>query len=219
MLSTECKSMAKPSRGRESRRLTPRQLEILTIIRDARRRQGYSPTMQEMADELGVSKVTVFEHVGALVKKKLLRRLRHKARSLELTDLARFPDERPTLLPLVGRIAAGRPIEAIEGAESLDLETVFHSRYETYVLQVHGDSMIDEQIRDGDHVVVEKRSHARDGETVVALLADGEATLKKLYRDRGRLRLQPANKKYKPIYVQPEELEVQGMVLGVVRRY
>lgn len=211
--------MARSGKGQESRRLTPRQLQILTFIRDARRRQGYSPTMQEIADELGVSKVTVFEHVGALVKKKLLRRLPYKARSLEPTESARFPDQRPTAIPLVGRIAAGRPIEAIENVETLDLEAIFHRPHATFVLQVQGDSMIDEQIRAGDHVIVERRAEVRDGETVVALLADGEATLKKLYRERGRFRLQPANKKYKPIYVDPGEVEVQGVVVGVVRQY
>ncbi|HUU85077.1 MAG TPA: transcriptional repressor LexA [Phycisphaerae bacterium] len=211
--------MGRPAKGQENRRLTPRQMQILTFIRDARRRQGYSPTMQEIADQLGVSKVTVFEHVGALVRKKLLRRLPHKARSLEPTESARFPDERPTAIPLVGRIAAGRPIEAIEDVETLDFESMFQSRHETFVLEVHGDSMIDEQIRDGDQVIVERRTDVRDGETVVALLADGEATLKKLYRERGGIRLQPANKKYKPIHVNPGEVQVQGVVIGVVRQY
>jgi repressor LexA len=211
--------MARPSKEQERRRLTPRQLEILTLIRDARRSQGYSPTMQEIADQLDVSKVTVFEHVGALVKKGLLRRLPHKARSLEPTELARFPDQRPMAIPLAGRIAAGRPIEAIQDAENLDLEAIFDRPHETFVLRVEGDSMIDEQIRDGDHVIVERRTNVRDGETVVALLADGEATLKKLYRERGRIRLQPANRKYKPIYAAPGQVEVQGVVIGVVRRY
>ena len=211
--------MARISKAHESRRLTPRQLEILTLIRDGRRRDGYSPTMQEIADQLGVSKVTVFEHVEALIEKGLLRRLPHKARSLEVTDSARFPDRRPTLIPLAGRIAAGGPIEAVEDLESLDLETVFDSRHDTFVLQVKGDSMIDEHIRDGDYVVVERRQQVRDGETVVALLANGEATLKKLYRQGRRIRLQPANKRYKPIQVSPGEVQVQGVVVGVLRRY
>jgi len=211
--------MARTGKAQESRRLTPRQLEILTLIRNTRRSLGYSPTMQEIADQLDVSKVTVFEHVGTLVRKGLLRRLPHKARSLELTESARFPDERPTAIPLAGRIAAGRPIEAIEDTEIVDLESMFSSRHQTFVLEVTGDSMIDEQIREGDLVVVEQRRDARDGETVVALLADGQATLKKLYRDGRRIRLQPANRKYKPISVSPGEVEVQGVVIGVVRRY
>lgn len=204
--------MARANRQQERRRLTPRQLQILNFIRDARRKHGYSPTMQEIADELGVSKVTVFEHVSALVKKGLLRRLPHKARSLE-------PTESPTQIRLAGRVAAGCPIEAIENVEVLDLESVFATGRQTFVLQVRGDSMIDDHIQDGDYVVCEQRRHVRDGETVVALLADGEATLKRLYREGDRLRLQAANEAFEPIYVKPGEVQVQGVVIGVVRRY
>jgi repressor LexA len=211
--------MARSDRQHDRRRLTRRQLQILTYIRDARHRNGYSPTMQEMADEFGVSKVTVFEHVGALVAKGLLRRLPHKARSLELTDAATFPDERPSRIRLAGRIAAGRPIEAIEDVESLDLEAVFASRHETFVLRVDGDSMVDDGIREGDYVLVERREDASNGEIVVALLPDGEATLKRLYREGKRIRLQPANERYEPIFLDPTELQIQGVVIGVVRRY
>lgn len=200
-----------------TRLVTPRQLEILTIIRDFRRKRGFSPTMQELADQLDVSKVTVFEHVEALVDKGLLRRSRHKARSLELTSDAVFPDERPTRLPLAGRIAAGSPLEAVEQGDAIDLEEVFAARGDTFVLQVRGDSMIEEQIRDGDFVVVAKRSTARDGETVVALLDSGEATLKKFYRHGGRVRLQPANSAYPPMYF--DDVKIQGVVVGLIRRY
>ena len=209
--------MARPSVRREARRLTPRQLQILTFIRDYRRTEGYSPTMQELADALHVTKVTIFEHVAALEKKSLLRRLPHKARSLELTSLVRFPDEAPARLPLLGIIAAGEPIEAIEEPETIDLEALFTRRAGTFALRVRGDSMIDEQIRDGDYVVIERRDHVRNGESVVALLDDGEATLKKFYREKGRIRLQPANKDYDPIFVDPGRLQVQGVVVGVIR--
>jgi len=201
----------------ETHCLTPRQLEILTLIRDGRRSDGYSPTLQEIADELGISKITVFEHVETLHKKGLLSRRSNKARSLELTPSARLPDERPTLLPLVGRIAAGQPIEAIESPDRVDLEEVFTSRHPVGVLTVMGDSMIDEHIRDGDLVVYERRSNARNGDTVVALIDGDEATLKKFYREKNQIRLQPANPKYKPIYVR--DVEVQGVVIGVIRRY
>lgn len=211
--------MAKTDRQQERRRLTPRQLQILTFIRDIRRKAGYSPTMQEIADELNVSKVTVFEHVGALVKKRLLRRLPHKARSLELTERAQFPDQGSAKLPLAGRIAAGCPIEAIQDNNVLDLESLFAKHQGTFALQVQGDSMIDDHIADGDYVVVEPRQTARNGEIVVALLADGEATLKRLYREANGYRLQPANKKYKPLRVEFGELQVQGVVTGVIRRY
>lgn len=201
----------------ETHCLTPRQLEILTLIRDGRRSDGYSPTLQEIADELGISKITVFEHVEALHKKGLLSRRSNKARSLELTASARLPDERPTLLPLVGRIAAGHPIEAIESPDNVDLEDMFTSRHPVGVLTVTGDSMIDEHIRDGDLVVYERRSNARNGDTVVALIDGEEATLKKFYREKNHIRLQPANPKYKPIIVR--DVEIQGVVIGVIRRY
>jgi len=173
--------------------------------------------MQELADELGITKVTIFEHVQALVEKKLLRRSAHKARSLELTSDVRFPDERATIIPCVGRIAAGLPIEAIESADSLDLEAVFTAAGVRFVLKVQGDSMIDEQIRDGDFVVVEKRDNVRNGDTVVALLPGGEVTLKKFFREKDGIRLQPANPAFEPMIV--KRVDVQGVVIGVVRRY
>jgi len=203
--------------------LTPKQLDILRRIRDQRIAHGYSPTMQELADELGVSKVTVFEHVEALIKKGALQRDPNKARSLVVNPDISLPHEaRGTRLPLVGTIAAGMPIEAVEDRQSLDLEDLFAGENRTsgsarFVLEVRGDSMIDEQIRDGDFVVVEQRSTARNGETVVALLADGEATLKKFYRRRGRIRLEPANEAYEPIIV--DQCEIQGVVVGVIRTY
>jgi repressor LexA len=192
-------------------------LRLLTFVRDFSRAKGYAPTMQELADEFGVSKVTVFEHISALQTKGLLRRSRHKARSLRLSESFDFPDERPTLMPLVGTIAAGHPIEAVENRESLDLEDMFVSPYGNFVLRVKGDSMIDDQIRDGDYVIVEKRNTARDGETVVALLEDGEATLKRFYRHQKGVRLQPANPNFKPLIT--ENVTIQGVVVGVLRRY
>ena len=201
----------------ETRCLTPRQLEILMIIRDYRKSEGYSPTLQEMADELGISKITVFEHVEALLEKGLLTRRSNKARSLALTSSVRLPDERPTLLPLVGRIAAGQPIEAIEVPDAVDMEEIFTSRRPVRVLTVTGDSMVDEHIRDGDMVVYEERSNPRNGDTVVALVGGDEATLKKFYKEKHRVRLQPANEAYKPIYTR--NVQIQGVVIGVIRRY
>ncbi len=197
--------------------LTPKQLRVLTFIRDYTSARGYAPTMQELADEFGVSKVTVFEHIAALQKKGFLKRSRHRARSLRLNAEIEFPDERATRLPLVGTIAAGCPIEAIEDREVLDLEEMFVTPHETFVLRVRGDSMIDDRICDGDFVVCEKRETARDGETVVALLDEGEATLKRLYREKDGIRLQPANPKYQPI--RTKNVRVQGVVVGVIRKY
>lgn len=196
--------------------LTPKQLRVLTYIRDSTSAQGYAPTMQELADEFGVSKVTVFGHIAALQKKGYLRRSRHKARSLRLSDNIAFPDQKATCLPLVGTIAAGQPIEAVGDREVVDLEQMFVSAHETFVLKVRGDSMIDDSICDGDLVVLEKRETARDGETVVALLEDDEATLKRFYREKDGVRLQPANPAFKPI--KTKDVRIQGVVVGVIRQ-
>ncbi len=195
---------------------TPRQLQILRLIRDHRIQNGFSPTMQEIGDILGLTKVTVFEHVGALVKKDLLERGdKHKARSLQVSDEFQFPDESSTKLPLVGQIAAGLPLEAIEDNETLDIGDIFTSDEQSFVLRVTGRSMIDEQIRDGDYVICKRTNTANNGDTVVALLEDGEATLKKFYREAGRIRLQPANDEFEPIYA--TNVSIQGTVIGVIR--
>lgn len=196
--------------------VTPRQLEILRFIRDFRIQNGFSPTMQEIGDHLRLTKVTVFEHVGALERKGLLiRGAKHRARSLQVSEHFTFPDESSTKLPLVGQIAAGLPIEAIEDNETLDLAELFQSSGDLFVLNVTGESMIEEQIRDGDYVICRRTSTARNGETVVALLENGEATLKKFYKEDGRFRLQPANPKFEPIYT--DQVNIQGVVTGVIR--
>jgi len=201
--------------------LTPKQMHILTRIRDLRVARGYSPTMQELADELGVSKVTIFEHVEALIKKGALVRQPNKARSLELSPKVELPDEqRNTRIPLVGTIAAGHPIDAVEDRQSLDLENLFvppAGSGSMFALRVRGDSMIDEHIAEGDYVICRQQATARNGETVVALLDNGEATLKRYYKEAGHFRLQPANDKYEPIIVR--DCKIQGVVVGVVRNY
>ena len=207
----------RPRAKKPTRPATPRQTEILTFVRNYQHKNGYSPTYDEIAAEFGISKVTVFEHLTILEERGLLRRQKHKARSLHLADHLQLPDDRPTCLPMLGRIAAGAPIEAIPDREVLDLEDLFSSDNGLYVLQVKGDSMIEDQIADGDYVVVEKRDTPYNGETVVAYLGDGEVTLKRFFREKGRIRLQPANAKYKPIYVR--SLDVQGVVVGVIRRF
>lgn len=197
--------------------VTPRQLEILRFIRDSRSRNGYSPSMQEIGDHLGLTKVTVFEHVGALEKKRLLHRgLKHSARSLVVSEDFQFEDESPGRLPLVGQIAAGAPIEAVEDRQDLDLEEMFASRDGTFALRVKGQSMIEDHIQDGDYVICERRTQADNGEIVVALLNQGEATLKRIYREKNRVRLQPANSEFRPIYV--DHVEIQGVVVGVIRK-
>jgi len=200
--------------------LTPRQLDVIVAVRNYRHLHGMSPTMQELADQLGTSKVTIFEHVNALEKKGVLRRDRHKARSLEIVSDQKLPDEeRPTKLPLLGAIAAGSPIEAIENREEIDLERLFHSRNGVYVLRVRGDSMIEDHLCDGDYVIIERRQTARNGEQVVALLDSGEATLKRFYRQGNNIRLQPANSTMEPRIVPADQCRVQGVVIGVLRSY
>src|SRR5580704_7874415 len=200
--------------------LTPRQLDVVVAIRNYRHLNGYSPTMQELADQLGTSKVTIFEHVGALERKRVLRRDKHKARSLEIVADEKLPDEnRSTKLPMLGNIAAGSPIEAIENREEIDLEQMFHSRTGVYVLRVRGESMIDDHLCDGDYVIIERRETAKNGEQVVALLDSGEATLKRFYREGGKIRLQPANSAMEPRIVDADQCRIQGVVIGVLRSY
>ncbi len=202
--------------------LTPKQLRILQLIRDWRVRRGYSPTMQELADEIGVSKVTVFEHVEALIKKGALIREPNKARSLSIADGIAVPDEaRPLRFPLVGRIAAGNPIERVANEEEIDLADVIGAapgrQESTFALKVEGDSMRDEGILDGDYVLIERTQVAQNGDKVVALLPDGSTTLKTFYKEDDHIRLQPANPSFDPIRV--KFCQVQGIVKGVVRRY
>src|SRR3712207_452649 len=177
--------------------------------------------MQELADQLGTSKVTIFEHVGALEKKRVLRRDKHKARSLEIIADERLPDEdRSTKLPLLGNIAAGSPIEAVENREEIDLETMFHAKSGVYVLRVRGDSMIEDHLCDGDYVVIERRESARNGGQAVAPLDTGEATLKRFSKEGGtRVRLQPANITREPRIVEADRCKIQGVVIGVLSSY
>ena len=201
--------------------LTPKQLEVVERIREYRSINGFSPTMQELADHLQVSKVTVFERVQALIQKGALSREPNKARSLSIVEYA--DDTSGTMrFPLVGRIAAGMPIERCQDSETLDITTMFGpqigQRGETFALQVEGESMRDEGIMDGDFVLVKKTSVARNGDRVVALLPDGETTLKTFFKEGdGRIRLQPANPNFSPIVV--DNCQVQGVITGVLRSY
>ncbi len=202
--------------------LTPKQLRILRLIRDWRIRRGYSPTMQELADEIGVSKVTVFEHVEALIKKGALVREPNRARSLSIAEGISVPDEsRPLRYPLVGKIAAGYPIEKVADSDEIDLQQLVgnpsDSSRSMFALKVDGDSMRDEGILDGDYVLIERSPTAHNGDRVVALLPDGATTLKTFFKEADHIRLQPANPDFEPIRV--KHCEVQGVVRGVIRRY
>jgi repressor LexA len=199
--------------------LTRRQKEILDFVGRFIDRKGYAPTIEEIAEHFSLrSLATVHKHLTNLQEKGLVRRAWNRSRALELV-----PTEvrvEAVELPLLGRVAAGSPIEAIEASETIFVPENMVGRRETYVLQVKGDSMIDEQIRDGDYVIVENRRSVRDGEMVIALLDGDSVTLKKMYREGGgRVRLQPANARLKPMLVDQDRLKIQGVVIGVLRKY
>ncbi|MCO5164881.1 MAG: transcriptional repressor LexA [Planctomycetes bacterium] len=229
--------------------LTARQHEIIKFIWKYRKRRGLAPTLAEIATELGISKVTVHEHIAQLEKKGALEKEPFLSRSTRLTrrmlrELERTLEEQSryvgvedppegaegeepqldsgaqqrsgSMLPLLGEIAAGKPLEAVEQRELVDLADICQLDRANYLLRVKGDSMIEDGICDGDYVLVERRNTARDGETVVAILENNEATLKRFYRQKKRFKLEPANSSLKPIYT--DKLEVRGVVVGVIRR-
>jgi len=198
--------------------LTKRQREILDFITRFLDEKGYSPSLEEIGSHFNLSSVaTVHKHVDNLRKKGLVRKSWNANRSLELTRAA--TGVRAIRLPLAGRVAAGQPIEAVEQRDFIAVPEDMVGRKETFVLQVRGDSMIEEQIRDGDYVIVEKRSRARDGEVVVALVDEDETTLKRFYKEGDRVRLQPANPTMQPIRVPASRVRIQGVVVGLLRRY
>ncbi len=198
--------------------LTKRQKEILDFIEEGIRENGYAPTLEEIGARFNLrSLATVHKHVTNLEAKGLIRRRWNHSRAIELVE--KRPKPRGVSLPLLGTVAAGEPIEAIAGNDSLDVPESFVRRRNTYVLLVRGDSMVDEGILDGDHVVVEEKPTPSNGDMVVASI-DGEATVKRFYReDNGAVRLQPANRKYQPIMVRDRDLQIRGVVVGVLRRY
>lgn len=195
--------------------LTERQYNVLEFLKDFRRAKGFSPTLEEVAQHFGVSKITIHEHVRALEQKGAITREKHRARSIEIPD--EETASKPLVLPLRGTIRAGSPLEAIEDDDVLDFSALVSTPRPCFVLKVQGDSMIEDHICDGDLVLVEQRRTARNGETVVALLEDGEATLKRYYKETGRIRLQPANSEMEPIYAR--QVRIQGVVIGVLRRF
>lgn len=195
--------------------LTRRQREILTIIESYSREHGISPTLDEIAHQLGVNKVTVFGHVSELERKGILSRAaKGISRGIQIVAPAAAASTRT--VRILGRIAAGSPIETMEAPEELDLRDLVPRDRDVYALLVRGDSMIEDSIRDGDLVLVERRAHAENGETVVAVLPGEQATLKRYYKEKSGIRLQPANSAMAPILV--AEVEIRGVAIGVIRR-
>lgn len=201
--------------------LTRRQRDIVTFFERYQQEHAISPTLEEIAQHLGVNKVTVFGHVAELERKGVLaKRVRRASRSLELiASTERSSEEDAVGRPrIVGTIAAGQPLETLETSEPLSIPgcdaRVPHQRY---CLRVRGNSMIDDHICDGDIVVIEKRPHVNDGDTVVAVLPGEVATLKRLYREAGGFRLQPANDVVESFFVPAGELEIRGVMVGLIR--
>jgi repressor LexA len=197
--------------------LTRRQKEVLDFIREHVEERGYAPTLQEIGRRFGLSSpATVYKHVEQLVQKGYLRKAAHQGRGLQLVD----PEPIRTVeVPLLGQVAAGRPIEALTDPEMVNVPPDFVGRRPTYVLRVRGSSLLDEQIRDGDYLIVEDRGTAEDGETVIGLLAGEEVVVKRYYRQDGLIRLQPANPALEPMIVSEGDLRIRGIVLGVMRKY
>lgn len=199
--------------------LTRRQKQILDHIEQFIGENGYAPSFEEIAHAFGfTSLATVHEHLSNLERKGYIRKSYNESRSIELVR----PDSAVAVeLPLMGTVAAGLPIEAIRDDESLAVPVDMVRRSaENYVLRVQGNSMIDEHIRDGDFIVVAAQPTARDGEMVVALVGGDSATVKTLFREKGnRIRLQPANETMEPIVVDADDVVIQGVVVGVIRKY
>ena len=198
--------------------LTRRQREVLDVIRDFIESQGYSPSLEEIGAQLGLSSVaTVHKHVSLLVVKGYVQRSWNQNRSIELTDTDAASTVR---LPLSGTIAAGQPLEAVPTSETICVPAdMVRARESSFVLRVQGNSMIEDQIRDGDLVIIERRETANDGDTVVALVDGTDATLKRFSREGTDVRLDPANESMRPIVLPASRVQVQGVAVGVLRRY
>ena len=201
--------------------LTRRQRELYDFISHFVQKHGYSPSFEEIGKGLGLSSLaTVHKHVSNLEKKGLLKRDYNRSRSIDLLapkgkmKLAFAPG----VLPLVGRIAAGRPVETFEQPDTISLADITRAK-DVFVLEVRGDSMQDEHIVDGDYVLVEKVSTARNGEIVVALVEGAETTLKRFYKEGAIISLQPSNPAVQPILVPAAAVQIQGRVIGVLRKY
>ena len=198
--------------------ITRRQKEVIDFLSGFTSKNGYSPSYEEIAAGLGLNSLaTVHKHVTNLQNKGLLQRTHNRSRSIDVIP-QRTGRKVMDRLPLLGRISAGKPVEAIETAETISLGDIIGNR-EVYALEVRGDSMRDEHIVSGDYVLVERTNTAREGEIVVALIGGTDATLKRFYREGNLVRLQPSNSEMKPIYEPAGNVSIQGKVLGMLRKY
>jgi repressor LexA len=198
--------------------LTKRQKQLVDFLENYIEEHGYAPTLAEVGQYFGLSSLaTVHKHLKNLEDKGFIRRTHNHSRALEIAS--NVTGNGAHQIALLGQVAAGLPIEAIEGQDTITVPDEFVRRDSTFCLRVKGQSMVDEGIRDGDYIIVESRDAANQGETVVALIG-GEATVKKYFRENdGRVRLQPANPTMDPIYVDEENLHIRGVVVGLMRHY
>lgn len=200
--------------------LTERQRKILSYLSEFQEENGYAPSFEEIASRFNYNSLaTVHEHLTNLERKGYIKRSYNESRGIEILPSDVF--QRSVALPLLGSVAAGAPIEAMHTGETMSVPDGFLRRSGShYVLKVRGDSMIEEQIKDGDYVVVNDRHAADNGEMVIAMLDGAGATVKRYYRERdGRIRLQPANETMTPLFVHEDDVRIQGIVVGVLRRY
>ncbi len=197
---------------------TPRQKQILDFVTRSIDRRGFAPSIQEICDHFDLaSTATVHKHLKNLAARGLLNRESNRSRALEIPSASA---SEVAEIPLLGRVAAGVPIEAISNPDTISVPADWLGRGETFALRVRGHSMIDAHIEDGDVVVIERREQARDGETVVALIDETETTLKVFRTEAdGRIRLEPRNESLKPLVLNADRVRVQGAVVGVLRRY
>ena len=198
--------------------LTKRQREVLNYLNDFIQQQGYAPSLEEIGQRFGLSSLaTVHKHLTNLESKGFIRRSWNKSRSVEIIPTKHGAQSRE--LDLMVYVSAGQPIEAVATLESIAVPEMLVGKNRAYVLRVRGDSMIDEQIRDGDFVIVEDRKTVENGEMVIALLNNAEVTVKMLFREGEGVRLQPANRKMEPLIIKSADLRIQGVVVGIMRRY
>jgi repressor LexA len=198
--------------------LTKRQKQILDFIGESIRKNGYAPSLVEISQHFKLNSIsTIHKHLVHLEEKGLIHRHWNRARAIEVVPAQSKPEARD--VPLIGLISAGQPIEAIRTNEVVAVPEDMIGRRDVYVLRVKGESMVEDQVRDGDYVIVENRASARNGEMVVALLQGENATLKKYYREKGQIRLQPAHPTMKPILAKEEDVKIQGVVIGLMRKY
>jgi len=200
--------------------LYKRQKQILKFLREYIEKYGYSPTLGEIAEAMGVSSLaTVHEHIQALVKKGVIKKFEGSVRGIEVLDQNIARALEGIELPVLGFIAAGQPIMAYTDPDAtINVSpSLVSGKRKSYVLQVKGDSMIEDGILDGDFVIIEEQNIAHDGEIVVALLDNGLATLKRFFREPNRIRLEPANAAMEPIYA--DNVQIQGKCVGVIRRF